>query len=242
MVGCRWRPVEHHHALVHDLAAVGAQPVHVEHAVEPDAALRPRVHEVHLPVVVPQRAGIDPALRLLDQVRRLPGTARIARAGHEDAAIRVAHVDPEIPGVKTDRRRPDALAVLGRVERRRGQPVERVTDDRPVDEVGGVEDREAGRVLKARRHHVEVVARARDVRVGVVREDHRVAVGPVAAVGNPGTHGRLRGSRRRCGRLRRSERARAKAQPHGNCREAGRTERWARDGERNSHGRQHILW
>ena len=100
--------VEDHRALVGHAAAVGAQRVDVQHAVEPDAAVRPRVHEVHLPVVVPERAGVDPAPGLLHEVQRFPRSARIACAGHEDAEVRVADVDPEVPRVMTDRRRPEA--------------------------------------------------------------------------------------------------------------------------------------
>ena len=77
--------VEDRHRIAAEHAApVVAQAPQRQHAVEPGAALRPRVHQVHRAVVVPERAGVDPAARGRDQRERLPRPARIHRGGHED--------------------------------------------------------------------------------------------------------------------------------------------------------------
>lgn len=64
-------------------------------------------------------------------------------------------------------------------------PGEDVVYDPPVDEVFGVKDGQPGRGVKARGGHIEILANAHSVGVGVVGMDDRVFVCAVAVIGDP---------------------------------------------------------
>jgi hypothetical protein len=166
--------------------AVGAELEHGEHAIEAGPASRPRVDDVHAPVVVPERAGVDEPEGGGDEVRRRPRPGGTLRRRHVEARVGVAPVDPEAAVVVADGRRPHALAVLRPVESRR-QPRKRVAHDRPVDEVARAEDGQAGHAGEARRDEVVLATNPDDVGIRVVGEENGVRVGPVAPVGNPGS-------------------------------------------------------
>ena len=181
--------VEDRHRIAAEHAApVFAQAPQRQQAVEPGAALRPRVHQVHRAVVVPERAGVDPAARGCDQGERLPRATRIHCCGHEDPDVGIAGIHPETAGVMTEARRPDAHPVLRLVVPRRGQPRRCVADDRPGDQIARVQDRQRRDGGEARRHQVEVLADADDVGIRVVAEDDRVPVDRCLAAAQHGGH------------------------------------------------------
>ena len=82
-------------ALVEQPGRVWLHAVQAEHAVDPCPALGERVHEVGVAIIVPERAGVDPALGLLDEDRLRPRPAGIRCLRHEDAFVRRAHDDQE---------------------------------------------------------------------------------------------------------------------------------------------------
>src|ERR1035441_4868275 len=76
------------------------------------AVLEIRPDKVALPIIIPKRTAIIPAAaERLHFVERLPRPCRVRRRRHEIALVRRAKIDPEFIVVKTNRSRPDSLAV-----------------------------------------------------------------------------------------------------------------------------------
>jgi hypothetical protein len=65
------------------------------------------------------------------------------------------------------------------------QPVDHMGGDAPVHQILRMEDGDAGRVGEGRGDEVEIVADADDVGIGIIGEQHRVAIGAIALVGPP---------------------------------------------------------
>src|SRR5215213_7022511 len=113
----------------------------------------------------------------------------------------------------SDRRSPDAVSVLGFAEHvERTLTRENVPDESPIDEIFGMEDGQTWSSVETRRGHVEVVAHADSVGIGVIRVDDRVLVSSVAVIRNPNLgHWRCDDGRRPgglCWRHRRKKRKR----------------------------------
>ena len=162
------------------------------------AALRPAVDEIKLAVVVPERTRINQPLARLDELRRRPFAGGIRGGGKINSKIGVGIKNPELAVVPTNRRRPDAFAMAhhGKMIRRRLNG-ENMGDDRPVDEILRVQDRQARHGVKTRRHQIKIIADADGIRVRVIGEQHGVLIGAVAAIRNPRRDGRRRRSHNR---------------------------------------------
>ena len=130
--------------------------------------------QVRAAVVVPKRARVDPAFGLFYEQGLRPLAGRVACFGHVDAEVGVAVIDIKLARVIPDRRRPNAAAMLGFAKDVvRFLLGENVVYDPPVYEVLRVQNRQPGRGVKARSGHVEIVADAHGVRVGIVGVDDR---------------------------------------------------------------------
>lgn len=162
--------VDDHLAVVEEGRGVGVHAVAGEAVLDARAGPGPGVDEVGLVVVVvPQRARVDEALALLEEVRAGPRAAYLGGVDLEDALVGVAPEDPEAFVVVPQRRCPDTAVVARGPELPcRFQALEGVADQGPVDQVAGVQQRQAGDAAEAGRGEVEVVADADDVRVGPV--------------------------------------------------------------------------
>ena len=77
------------------------------------------------------------------------------------------------------------LPVRRPVVSRERQPVQDVIDEGPVDQVLGVEDREAGQVVEAGGNEVEILPDPDRVRIRIVGVEHGVTVRPVPLVREP---------------------------------------------------------
>jgi hypothetical protein len=60
-----------------------------------------------------------------------------------------------------------------------------VVDERPVDEIARVENRQAGDVAEARGDEPIVVADADGIGIGIVGEEDRILIMAVAEIGEP---------------------------------------------------------
>jgi hypothetical protein len=106
--------------------------------------------------------------------------------GHIDALVGHGKEDPEFAAVKTDGRRPDATAGLHLAIARVGHVLDRVVDERPIDKVARVQDRQSRRAVEAGGDQPEIVTVPDDVRIGIVGVDDRIAVRAVAGIGYSG--------------------------------------------------------
>src|SRR5947209_15761598 len=119
---------------------------------------------------------------------------------HVDAAIWIGIEDVERAVVITNRRGPDAAAVLRLIEHIiRWLALEDVADDRPVDQVFRAQNRQTRRGVETRSDQVIIIADANGVRIGIIGVDDRVFIRAVAVVGDPNFRACARA---RVGRLR----------------------------------------
>ena len=178
-------------ARVQGLAAVGAEPAQRQEVGDARTALGPAVNEIELAVVVPEGAGIDQAPAGKDEFGRRPGAGGIGGGGEIDAEVGVRIRDPVFAGVIPQGRRPDTLAVPRPGKMIDGRLLgEDVVDDGPVDEICGVQDRQAGSGEETRRDQIEIVPDADRIGIRVVGEQHGVFIRAVAKIGNPRRGGR----------------------------------------------------
>ena len=183
--GVSLRAVEEQVIVTDGLRAVRAHGEDAQPALEADAALGIAMHHPGPAVVIPEGAGVNQALAGKHQHGLLPRSQGILRAHHVDALVRHAVVDVELPVMEADGRGPHALGVPGRAVVAVGDGLERVIHQLPVHQILAGEDGQAGGVVERGGGHVVGVAHADGVRIGVVAEDHRIAVGTVAVVGKP---------------------------------------------------------
>ena len=151
---------------VEQLCAVGVHAADNQHAFHGGAAAGQGIHQVCFAIVVPQGAGVDPALGILNQERRAPGTGGVPGFHQVNAVIGIGVIDVELTVAIADGRRPRAVAVLRlaeEVERRLGGV--HVSDEFPVHQVLGMENGQAGRGIETGRRQVEVIAHTDDVGV-----------------------------------------------------------------------------
>jgi len=94
--------------------------------------------------------------------------------------------DPELAAVKTDRRRPDAAAGLDVAIARVGHVRDPVVDERPVDEIARMQNRQSRRAVEAGGDQPEIVAVPDHVRIGIVGVDDWIAVSASPASGIQG--------------------------------------------------------
>ena len=144
-----------------------------------------RSDKIALTVVILKRTAIIPTGALQHLVQRLPRPGRIGCRAHEVTFVRRSEIDPEFLVVKANRAGPDALPVAVHF-----RPIHVGTDlikighhmsqDRPVDQVLGMENHHAGRILKGGRDRVVVTADTNAI--AVIRGHHGIVVSSVAAI------------------------------------------------------------
>ena len=61
----------------------------------------------------------------------------------------------------------------------------RMIDDRPVHQIARMQDRQSRRAVEAGCGEIEIIADADHIRIGIIREQNRIAIGPVRLVRNP---------------------------------------------------------
>ncbi len=198
--------IDDHHALVAHAEVVGPQAMQRKAVLDTGAALRPAVNEIAGAVVRPERARIDEAAAAFHQRRRRPGGPRIRGRGDKQPEIRIGEKNPKTPRVKPDRGRPDPAAVArgGKMRRVREpvvcrvvEPRQRVVHERPVDQIARMQDRQPRHVAETRGRQPEVLADTNRIRIRIIGVKHRVFVGAVALVGEPGRDRGARGGERR---------------------------------------------
>ena len=153
----------------------------------------PGMDQPSLAIIVPEGAGVFQH-RLVDHLhRRAPRTFRLAGSRHEDALVRRRPIDIEQSGMMADRWGPDPASIAGAADRlgngigqavgaghvifgREWQARQDMAKDRPVDQVAGMEDRDARREMEARGYHIIILPDADDIRVGIIRIENGVAV------------------------------------------------------------------
>jgi len=62
---------------------------------------------------------------------------------------------------------------------------ENMPDERPVDQVFGVKNGQTRYTVETRRRHIEIVADADHIRVGIISVKDRILIRAVAIVGHP---------------------------------------------------------
>ena len=72
-----------------------------------------------------------------------------------------------------------------------------MTDQAPVHQILRMQEGKPGYTVEARSNKVVVLSHPDDIRIRVIGKKHRIAVGAVALVGNPG---RSQDAARNCGR------------------------------------------
>ena len=102
-----------------------------------------------------------------------------------DAFIRHREKNPEFSGMKTDGRRPHAAAGLHFSIARMRQIFYGMVDERPVDQIFGMQNRQSGRAVETGRGHKKIFADANYVRVGIVGANNRITKSSVAAIRLP---------------------------------------------------------
>src|SRR5882672_12523601 len=99
-------------AFVQNFFTVGAYPIDGQDTVNSGAAFGPGMHQISIAVIVPKRAGIDPAFGFSHMDQRFPGAGGVLSLGHEDAPVRVTKVNKVFAIVIPNAGRPNTVAVL----------------------------------------------------------------------------------------------------------------------------------
>ena len=134
------------------------------------------VQDVRLAVVIEKERGIDP-IDLRQPLRIRPGPGRIRRSHEEvSAAIdrRVDHIEHAIVELDGGCEHTTRHAEPIEVELR--GTIDRVTHQLPMHEVRTFQDRDAWEVGERRVHQIELIACARDARVGIKTGQDRIAI------------------------------------------------------------------
>ena len=168
--------VEHLDPVVQQAACVWGHAADIDAVLDATAALGVGVGHVGVAVVVPERAGVDPAAGLLDAVQLTPRACGIFRSCDKNAFVGQRGKDIEHAVMVADGRGPRAAAVGGQVVAGKGQLFDAPRQLFPVDEVSAVQQRHTGQVGKAGRHHVVILPHADDIGVAVVHVQHGISV------------------------------------------------------------------
>src|SRR5262249_4799506 len=93
--------------------------------------------------------------------------------------------DPILAGVEADRRRPNTASGLNfRVPLMR-QVFQRVIDDRPIDQVFGMQYRQSRRAVETGRRQIKIFTDTNHIRIGVIGVENRITISAVLLVGPP---------------------------------------------------------
>ncbi len=158
---------------------------HIEKTLETDAASGKSRHHISLTVLIPERAGIDPAHHLAHIGRLGPFAPGIGGFAHHDSLVR--HGNKHIVGslVVADGGSPGAAAVQGPVVSVKRHLVPDIIDDLPVHQIPGMQQRHRRRIAKAGSNHKIVFSHTDCVRVGIIRIENGVPVRSVPLIRNP---------------------------------------------------------
>ena len=147
--GLGQRAVKDDGAVLHHGKRLGVKAGQLDLVLDAAAAVGKGVRHIDAAVIVPERAGVDPAAGRLYTMQLAPRAAGICGGGVEDALVRQRDKGVKPPVMPAQRRCPWAAAV-GRLRIAvKGQPFNAVADALPVDEVAAVQHRHAGQVGKA---------------------------------------------------------------------------------------------
>ncbi len=180
--------VIHDFGLTYQALAVRSHLTHGKHTLQIGAAPGKAPRHVGLPVLVPERAGIDYTLGAGHELQWRPRALGVLGLGHEYAQVGVAVIYVEFAVVVAYRRSPHCIAVVHTILDEYslvGETVDSIPDDSPVDQILGVKNRQTGHTVEARRGHIEVIADAHHIGIGIVGIDNRILVLAVAEVGHP---------------------------------------------------------
>ena len=159
---------------------------HTQHGIDLCTASGPRVSQITLSVIVPQRTGVDNAFGSLDQHRLRPFAGGVFCLDHIHAEVRVAPIDIVLPVMVTDARCPYAFAMLnGSVKVRRNQLLQSIVHHFPIHQVLGVEDGQAGHTGETGSRQIKIIPHGTDIGVGIIRMNHRILVHAIAQIGRP---------------------------------------------------------
>ena len=92
-------------------------------------------------------------------------------------------MEPSI--VEADGRRPDPAAMQRRFETLDRVFIDRMSDDRPIDQVLGPQHRQARETTEAGSGQVKIIPDADDIGVGIVGENDGVFVSSIAVIRRP---------------------------------------------------------
>ena len=168
--------VEHLYPIIQQAAGVRGHAADINAVLDAAAAAGVSVGHVGIAVIVPERAGVDPAAGLLDAVQLAPRTRGVCRSCDKNSLVGQRDKDIEHAVMKPDGRGPGAAPVGGQVVAGKGQLFHAPRQLFPVDEVAAVQQRHTGQVGKAGRHHVVILPHADDIGVAVVHVQYGVFV------------------------------------------------------------------
>ena len=152
------------------------------------AAVGKGVRHIDAAVIVPERAGVDPAAGLLYTMQLTPRAAGVCGGGVEDTLVRQGNKGVELTRVPAQRRRPCAAAV-GRLRIAvKRQVLHAVANALPMHQIAAVQHRNAGQVGKAGRDQVIVLPHADGVWVTEIHGQHRVLVAAIFDIGHITVH------------------------------------------------------
>ena len=143
------RAVKDDGTVLHHGKRFGVKAGQLDLVLDAAAAVGKGVRHIDAAVIVPERAGVDPAAGRLHTMQFTPRAAGVRGGGVEDALVRQRDKGVEPPVMPAQRRRPCAAAV-GRLRIAvKGQALHAAADALPVDEIAAVQHRHAGQVGKA---------------------------------------------------------------------------------------------
>ena len=119
--------------------------------------------------------GIDPAE--IEPGRIAPRARRIIGGDHEIVPAFDAGVhDPELAIVMGNGRGEQPAIGAQPAEIHLARAVDRIADQRPVHQIGAVENRQAGKPAERGCDGIEIIADSHDRRIGMEAGDHRIAI------------------------------------------------------------------
>ena len=141
--------------------------------------------QISAAVVVPQGTGINQALSFLNQKRLGPGAGGMVCGGEVDALIWRGEKNPKPAGVKPQGGRPDAAARLDLVIARMRQVPDGMMEQRPIDQVPGMKNRESGRAIETGCGHVKIRPHPDHIRIRIVGVKDGITKGAIPLIRDP---------------------------------------------------------
>src|ERR1017187_4043461 len=152
-----------------------------------DARARPGIsmNQIGPPVVFHQRTGINQTLPGLKQMRPGPFFGRMVCRRDINSLVRHGKENPEFPRIEADGRRPHPTPGLDLFIAWVRQIANRMIDERPVDQVTRMQNRQPRGAVKTRRCHEKIVSVPDHIRVGIISVENGIFIHPVTEVRRP---------------------------------------------------------